>query len=162
VSGSGSILNRPPWLALTALSAILTGLACYPSWPGYMSYDSLLAYEQALFGVRTALWPPLHTYMFQVSRMLGAESWGLFLTQTFVLLFGAGLTIHVLTARRALAWVLCLFFAGGLVFFPVVRRRSDDPCADRTPGAGLGALPVLRRRAGLCAGAAGHADGAVA
>ena len=63
MSGSGSILNRPPWLALTALSAILTGLACYPSWPGYMSYDSLLAYEQALFGVRTALWPPLHTFM---------------------------------------------------------------------------------------------------
>ena len=120
MSGSGSILNRPPWLALTALSAILTGLACYPSWPGYMSYDSLLAYEQALFGVRTALWPPLHTYMFQVSRMLGAESWGLFLTQTFVLLFGAGLTIHVLTARRALAWVLCLFFAGGLVFVPAL------------------------------------------
>ena len=118
MSGSAPFLSRPPWLALAISASVLTALACYPSWPGYMSYDSLLAYEQAVYGVRTALWPPLHTYMFQLSRMIGADSWGLFLVQTFVLMFGAGLTIHVLTPRRALAWTLCLFFAGGLVFFP--------------------------------------------
>ncbi len=120
MSGPGPNLSRPPWLALAIGAAVLTALACYPSWPGYMSYDSLLAYEQAVYGVRTALWPPLHTYMFQVSRMIGADSWGLFLVQTFVLLFGAGLTLHVLTPRRVLAWTLCVFFAGGLVFFPTL------------------------------------------
>lgn len=120
MSGSAPNLSRPPWLALVISAAVLTALACYPSWPGYMSYDSLLAYEQAVQGIQTALWPPLHSYMFQVSRMIGAETWGLFLVQTFVLLFGAGLTIHLLTPRRPLAWTLCLFFAGGLVYFPTL------------------------------------------
>ena len=125
MSGSAPFLSRPPWLALAISASVLTALACYPSWPGYMSYDSLLAYEQAVYGVRTALWPPLHTYMFQLSRMIGADSWGLFLVQTFVLMFGAGLTIHVLTPRRALAWTLCLCFAGGRQV--IVAGAGGDP-----------------------------------
>lgn len=120
MSGSGPHLNKPPWLAMAIFAAVLTAPVCYPSWPGYMSYDALLAYEQAVQGIQTALWPPLHSYMFQVSRLIGAETWGLFLVQTFALLFGASLIIHVLTPRRPLAWTLCLFFAGGLVFFPTL------------------------------------------
>jgi len=141
VSGLGPNLSRPPWLALAICAALLTGLACYPSWPGYMSYDSLLAYEQAVYGVRTALWPPLHSYMFQVSRMIGAESWGLFLVQTFVLLFGAGLTIHVLTPRRVLAWTLCLFFAGGLIYFPTLLGTLLAQWRD-VPTAGFAVLGI--------------------
>lgn len=141
MSGLAPNLSRPPWLALAICAALLTALACYPSWPGYMSYDSLLAYEQAVYGVRTALWPPLHSYMFQVSRMIGAESWGLFLVQTFVLLFGAGLTIHVLTPRRALGWTLCLFFAGGLVFFPTLLGTLLAQWRD-VPTAGFAVLGI--------------------
>ena len=120
VPGSADFLNRPPWVALALAAAVATALACYPTWPGYMSYDSLLAYEQARYGVRTALWPPLHSYMFFASRAVGADTWGLFLAQTFALLFGAGLTLHVLVDRRILAWALCGFFVGGLVFFPTL------------------------------------------
>lgn len=116
----GPVLTRPPWLAIGVLSAILTALACWPSWPGYMSYDSLWAYEQAVHGVQTALWPPLHSYLFMASRAVGAGAGGVFAAQTFALLAGAFLTIHVLTARRPLAWTLCLFFAGGAVYFPTI------------------------------------------
>lgn len=116
----GPALSRPPWLAAAIIAAVATGLACYPAWPGFMSYDSLLAYEQAVYGVQTALWPPLHTYLFMASRAVGADTWGVFVVQTFALLFGAFLAIHVLTPRRPLAWTLCLFFAGGLVYFPTL------------------------------------------
>ena len=45
--GPADFLNRPPWVALAFAAAVVTAIACYPTWPGYMSYDSLLAYEQA-------------------------------------------------------------------------------------------------------------------
>ena len=141
MSGSGPQLNKPPWLAMAIFAGVLTAPACFPSWPGYMSYDALLAYEQAVQGIQTALWPPLHSYMFQVSRMLGAETWGLFLAQTFVLLFGAALTIHVLTPRRPLAWTLCLFFAGGLIYFPTLLGTLLAQWRD-VPTAAFGLLGV--------------------
>lgn len=120
MSGSALSPNPPPWLALALVCALATAAACYPAWPGYMSYDSLTAYEQALYGVRTSLWPPLHTYLFMLSRGAGAGTWGLFLAQTFALLYGAGLILHLLTPRRPLAWLLCGLFGAGLVYFPTL------------------------------------------
>ena len=113
-------LSRAPWLAAAIFSAILSVAFAWPSWPGYMSYDSLFAYEQARYGVGTSLWPPLHTYMFIASRAVGADTWGVLIAQTFALLFGAALVVHSLIGRRALAWTLWAFFVGGLVFFPTL------------------------------------------
>lgn len=113
-------LSRAPWLASAIFSAILAVAFAWPSWPGYMSYDSLFAYEQARYGVGTSLWPPLHTYMFIASRAVGADTWGVLIAQTFALLFGAALTLHSLVARRPLAWTLWALFVGGLVFFPTL------------------------------------------
>lgn len=117
---SSDALSRAPWLAAAIFSAILAVAFAWPSWPGYMSYDSLFAYEQARYGVGTSLWPPLHTYMFIASRAVGADTWGVLLFQTFALLFGAALVVHSLVARRALAWTLWALFVGGLVFFPTL------------------------------------------
>jgi hypothetical protein len=112
--------SSTPWLAAAVFSAVLAVAFAWPSWPGYMSYDSLFAYEQARYGVGTSLWPPLHTYMFVLSRAVGADTWGVLIAQTFTLLFGAALVLHSLVARRALAWTLWALFAGGLVFFPTL------------------------------------------
>ncbi|MBX3484341.1 hypothetical protein [Phenylobacterium sp.] len=119
-SPSPDALDRAPWLAAAVFSAVLAVAFAWPSWPGYMSYDSLFAYEQALYGVGTSLWPPLHTYMFVASRAVGADTWGVLLAQTFALLFGAALVLHSLVARRALAWTLWALFVGGLAFFPTL------------------------------------------
>ena len=113
-------LNRPPWLAAAAFAALATALICWPAWPGYMSYDSLLAWDQANYGVQTALWPPLHTYLFELSRAAHLGTGGLFAAQTFVLLFGAVLTLRIAVPSRALGWTLALFFLGGLAFFPTL------------------------------------------
>ena len=96
-----SDLARPPWFAAAVFCALATGLLCYPSWPGMMSYDSLFAYDQALYGVQTSLWPPLHSYLFMASRAAHAGTWGVFLLQTFALLYGAALTVTALVRPRA-------------------------------------------------------------
>lgn len=75
-----------------------------------MSYDSLLAWTQAVDGVTTAVWPPLHAYLFAVSRWAHAGPWGLFVFQTFVL-FAAANVILSLAARRA--WLA----AGSMILF---------------------------------------------
>ena len=97
--------------------AVVTAAICYAAWPGYMSYDSLNAYEQSLYGIQTMLWPPLHAYMFTVSRAVGADVWGLLVFQTFTLFTSAALVIHILVRDRRLAALLCLCFA---LSFPYV------------------------------------------
>lgn len=113
-------LNRPPWLAAAAAAALATALICWPVWPGYMSYDSLLAWDQAAYGVQTALWPPLHTYLFQLSRAVGTGPGGLLAAQVFILLYGAILTLRMLIPSRALGWAMAAFFLGGLAYFPTL------------------------------------------
>ena len=58
-------LSRPPWLAIAVLAAVAAGAICYPAWPGFMSYDSLIAYEQARYGVILAAMPTgINAYVF--------------------------------------------------------------------------------------------------
>ncbi|MFC3069964.1 hypothetical protein [Phenylobacterium soli] len=92
------------------LAALATALACWPAWPGYMSYDSLLAWSQSIDGVKTAVWPPLHAYLFALSRSAHAGTWGLFLAQTFLLFLGANLALSLVSRRTGGAVALMLLF----------------------------------------------------
>jgi len=113
-------LAEPGWLASLAFAAVATALVCYPVWPGLMSYDSLFAYEQARYGVQTMLWPPLHTYMFQLSEALGARTWGVLVFQTFALFASAAVIVHLLVGGRKLALGLCVAFAALIALSPAV------------------------------------------
>lgn len=152
-------LNAPPWLLLAIFAAVGTVAICSPAWPGYMSYDSLFAYEQGLFGIQTSLWPPVHAYMFRISHALGADTWGVFLVQTFVLLFGASIFLHVTAASRRAAWILCAGFLAALAYFPTLwgtlfAHWRDVPTASfAVLGLGLWAAAAQRRSAPLLAGA---------
>ena len=118
--GAAPALNRPPWLAAAAAAGLATVAICWPVWPGYMSYDSLLAWDQASYGVQTALWPPLHTYLFQLSRAAGAGPGGLLAAQVFILLYGAILTLRMTIPSRALGWLMVAFLLGGIAYFPTL------------------------------------------
>lgn len=83
-----------------------------------MSYDSLFAYEQGVYGIQTMLWPPLHAYMFRISQALGAEAWGVLIAQTFVLFFSAAIIIHMLVRDRRLATLLCVAFGLSFPYIP--------------------------------------------
>lgn len=121
--GSSSLADRlaePSWLVSLLFAAFVTAAICAPVWPGLMSYDSLYAYQQARYGVQTMLWPPLHTYMFQVSEAVGARTWGVLLFQTFTLFASAAVILHLLVRSRVLAIALCGGFAALVVVFPTV------------------------------------------
>lgn len=115
--GAGQIApGEPRWLLTVGLAAVASVAVCWPAWPGFMSYDSLLAYSQAVHGVQTMTWPPMHTYLFAASRKLGLGAGGLFAFQTFVLLFGANLILSLASRRTWLAAALMLAFLASFLW----------------------------------------------
>lgn len=111
-------LGEPRWLASLAFAALATLVVCYPSWPGFMSYDSLFAYRQARAGVETMLWPPLHSYMFWVSHRVGLGTGGVLAFQTFTLFASAAVILQLLVRNRIAALLMCGLFAASIVMFP--------------------------------------------
>lgn len=95
------------WALAAALAIPAAAAVCWPVWPGHMSFDGLLAYDQAVRGVRTMLWPPLHSYIFALFRMahLGV-GWVLF-AQVFLLFFAAAALFGLMLGR---AWRMVAAF----------------------------------------------------
>jgi len=102
--------GEPRWVISAGLAALATLVVCWPAWPGFMSYDSLLAYSQAVHGVETMTWPPLHSYLFMISRKLGLGAGGLFVFQTFLLFAAANVVLSLAARRTWLAAALMLLF----------------------------------------------------
>ncbi|MDB5476739.1 MAG: hypothetical protein JWP49_2250 [Phenylobacterium sp.] len=111
---SPPLAGEPRWLLSGLYAALITAAICIPAWPGMMSYDSLFAFNEAKTGVTTALWPPMHAYLFFVSQRLGAGAGGLFLFQTFLLFFSAAVALNLLV--RSTRWALVGMAAFALAF----------------------------------------------
>jgi hypothetical protein len=88
--------GRPRWLSCLAFAVLATAAVCWPVWPGQMSYDGLNAYRTSIEGIETAVWPPMHAYLFWLSRKAGLGVGGLFAAQTFLIFFGAALSAALL------------------------------------------------------------------
>jgi hypothetical protein len=102
------------------LAMIASALFCWPTWPGFMSFDSLFAYKESLDGIQTAVWPPMQAYVFFLSRSLGGGVAGVFFGQTAVLFFSAGL-IFSLFLKRALSVIAAFVaFCALFVYFPTL------------------------------------------
>lgn len=105
-------LGPPEWLALVLAVAIATGGLHLVFAPGFMSFDSLLFYEQAVSGITRSTWPPIYSYMIQAVRAAGGDYGALFLIQNAVVFFFGGYLAlalaHGSRPRRLL--VLALFF----------------------------------------------------
>jgi hypothetical protein len=110
--------GEPRWIGALLYATAATVAVCWPAWPGYMSYDSLLAYEQSVTGVQTMTWPPLHSYLFWLSRSAGAGPWGLFLVQTFVLFAAAAVAANLVLRRGWQAAAALGLFAAAFVAVP--------------------------------------------
>jgi len=122
VSSGRSVLSpdRPPWLLATAYAAAATLAICWPVWPGFMTYDGVLAWEQTKTGVQTMTWPPMHTYLFALSRQAGAGTGGLLAAQTFLLFFAAALALGLVASRRWIAIAGMAAFAALFVAVPAL------------------------------------------
>lgn len=110
--------TRP--LLAVALALVASAIVCFPSWPGYMSYDSLFAFKESIDGVITAVWPPLHAYLFFLSRKAGFGPGGLFYVQVFVLFLSVSLIINLTTGSiwKAIAGFFGFFLL--FIYFPTI------------------------------------------
>jgi hypothetical protein len=93
--------GQPRWLTALAYAALATAAICYPVWPGQINYDGLHAYGASITGVENAVWPPLHAYLFWLSRTVGLGIGGLFVAQTFLIFFGVALSAGLMIRTRA-------------------------------------------------------------
>jgi hypothetical protein len=90
---------------------LLTALVCAPVWPGYLNYDGLNAYRTSIEGIETAVWPPMHSYLFWLSRASGLGAGGLLAAQTFLIFFGVALSAAVLLRSLRLLLLALAAFA---------------------------------------------------
>jgi hypothetical protein len=118
--GERAALQRPRFVAATVLALITSVMFCWPVWPGYMSYDSLFAYREASEGIDTAMYPPMHAYLFFLARQVGAGPAGLFFVQTFVIFFSAAIIISLVIHRSISVLVAFVAFSLIFVYFPTM------------------------------------------
>ncbi|WP_143220463.1 MULTISPECIES: hypothetical protein [unclassified Achromobacter] len=85
-----------------------------------MSFDSLLAYRQSIEGVETAIWPPMHDYLFYVSRILSGGPGGLLVIQCFVLFFSACSICSHYAGSRWISAAMGLGLIGLFFLFPTL------------------------------------------
>lgn len=118
--GMDVVQGKPSWLSSVLLAGLATLAVCYPAWPGHFGYDALYAYKTSITGIENMVWPPLHAYMFWISRIAGAGVGGLFAAQTFVLFFSAALAASLLIKSRIRAFAAAVTFIGLFVLVPPV------------------------------------------
>lgn len=85
-----------------------------------MSYDSLFAYKESIDGIVTAVWPPMHAYLFYLSRISGAGVGGLFYGQTFLLFFSAFLILSMFIRAIIEFAAGCLTFSAFFFWIPTL------------------------------------------
>ena len=112
------VVGEAHWLSSAVLGALATFVVCFPAWPGHFGYDPLYAYRTSITGIENMVWPPVHAYMFWLSRHLGLGAGGLFAAQVFILFFSAALSLGLLLRRRALAIGAAVGFFGLFILVP--------------------------------------------
>lgn len=118
IAAPAALPGEPRWIASALYAALAAALACWPAWPGLMSYDSLYAWQESRTGIATMLWPPLHAYLFWLSARLGAGVWGLFGFQAFLLFFAAGIAANLMLRRGLWAAAALAAFAAAFAYVP--------------------------------------------
>jgi hypothetical protein len=118
--GEDFFLEEPRACLSLLLALVATVLFCWPTWPGFMSFDSLFAYKESIEGVSTAIWPPMQAYLFFLSRQLGLGVAGIFFTQTFILFFSSALIFSSFFRGAWTVIVAFVTFCGLFVYFPTL------------------------------------------
>ena len=109
---AGSVTpGAPRWITALAFALVATAAICWPVWPGQMNYDGLYAYGSSIEGIRSMVWPPMHAYLFWLSRAAGVGAGGLLAAQVFALFFGVALAAGLMIRSRAGAWAASAAFA---------------------------------------------------
>jgi hypothetical protein len=145
--------GRPRWPLCAAFAALATAAVCWPVWPGQMNYDGLYAYRTSIEGIETAVWPPMHAYLFWISRTAGLGVGGLFAAQVFLIFVGVALSAALLLrSRRSALLAFAVFAALTVVVSPMlgvmlVHWRDVTTASFAVVGVALWLLAARSRRA---------------
>jgi hypothetical protein len=120
-SAEGATPGAPRWRLCLLFAALATAAVAGPVWPGQMGYDGLYAYRTSIEGIKTAVWPPMHAYLFWLSRAAGGGVGGLFVIQTFLIFFGVALTAALMVrGGRSFLMAVAGFVLIGLAVAPML------------------------------------------
>ncbi len=113
-------LCRPRFFLAFCLALMAAVFLCWPTWPGYMSYDPLFAWKESIYGIETSVWPPMQAYLSYLSRTLTGGPGGYFFGQVFILFFSISVTISMYVEK--LLAVIALFIINIFIFcfFPTM------------------------------------------
>ena len=78
------------WVIATGAGALVALVFVYLAWPGYMSYDSVFALEQARAGIVSGTYPPLVSYLWWVLECFVPGQGGMLAFQVVMLMAGIG------------------------------------------------------------------------
>ena len=109
--------GAPRWASAFAFALAATAAICWPVWPGQMNYDGLYAYGSSVEGIRSMVWPPMHAYLFWLSRAAGFGAGGLLVGQVFALFFGMAMAAGLMLRTRTATWCALAGFALLVVLF---------------------------------------------
>jgi hypothetical protein len=71
-----------------AAAVVLALLVCQASWPGFMSFDSVLALSQARSGITESGYPPVVSYVWWLAEKVVPGQGGMFLLQNLLVFLG--------------------------------------------------------------------------
>lgn len=113
-------LQALTWLASVALALVVSIVLCWPTWPGFMSFDSLFALQESTTGITSGIWPPMQAYLFYLSRTAGLGVVGYFFGQTFLLFLSCFVIIGLYSTRVSHYLAYCLVFCALFLLFPTM------------------------------------------
>lgn len=95
------------WVIATGAGALVALVFVYLAWPGYMSYDSVFALEQARAGIVSGTYPPLVSYLWWVLECFVPGQGGMLAFQVVMLMAGIGFCVHRISDSVAAAIMAC-------------------------------------------------------
>lgn len=119
-------LSFQPSLVLIAFASLLAALVSSVSWPGFMSYDSVLALQQARDGITESGYPPMVSYVWILADAVLPGQGGMFLLQNLLVFLGvAGFGLAVRAPHWLLASVLALIALAPATLGPMLVVWKD-------------------------------------
>lgn len=117
---SGLGFGEPRIFASLALGLLSATILCWPTWPGFMSYDTIAALSQSMDGITSGIWPPMQAYLFYLSRWAGLGVVGYFFGQAFLLFLSIFIIIGFLTRTKIGHLLAATVFMAIFLMFPTL------------------------------------------
>ena len=113
-------VGEPRLFTSMVLGLLTAVILCWPTWPGFMSYDTIAALRQSIEGITSGIWPPMQAYLLYLSRLVGLNVVGYFFGQAFLLFFSVFIILGFLTRTKTAHLLAIAAFVAVFLLFPTL------------------------------------------